>query len=88
MQLLDALEPLFPARDDDDQLSKGGVILDHHTCDLFPERWVDLVVVMTCDHETLWERLEQRCVCLLMLLDRYGDVGCLETSHLEPIRWP
>lgn len=61
-QLLDALEPLFPARDDEDQLSKGGVILDHHGCDLFPERWADLVVVMTCDHEILWERLEQRCV--------------------------
>lgn len=61
-QLLDALEPLFPARDDEDQLSKGGIILDHHGCDLFPERWVDLVVVMTCDHTVLWERLEQRFV--------------------------
>lgn len=50
-QLLDELEPLASA---------GGVILDWHTSDIFPERWVDLVVVLRCDHTQLWERLEQR----------------------------
>ncbi|PWN46221.1 P-loop containing nucleoside triphosphate hydrolase protein [Ceraceosorus guamensis] len=39
---------------------KGGTILDWHTCDAYPERWVDLVVVLTCDHAILWERLEKR----------------------------
>ncbi|EJU01926.1 P-loop containing nucleoside triphosphate hydrolase protein [Dacryopinax primogenitus] len=37
-----------------------GLILDWHTCDAYPERWADLVVVLRCDHTTLWERLEKR----------------------------
>ena len=50
-QLLDELEPLA---------SEGGIILDWHTCEIFPERWADLVVVLRCDHTKLWERLENR----------------------------
>ncbi|KAH9857892.1 P-loop containing nucleoside triphosphate hydrolase protein [Lenzites betulinus] len=50
-KLLDELEPLA---------SQGGIILDWHTCDIFPERWADLVVVLRCDHTKLWERLEKR----------------------------
>ncbi|KAJ6627129.1 P-loop containing nucleoside triphosphate hydrolase protein [Mycena sp. CBHHK59/15] len=50
-KLLDELEPLVAA---------GGVILDWHTCEAFPERWADLVVVLRCDHTQLWERLEKR----------------------------
>lgn len=41
----------------------GAKVLDWHTCDLFPERWIDLVVVLRCDHSQLWSRLEKRCVC-------------------------
>ncbi|PWN50574.1 P-loop containing nucleoside triphosphate hydrolase protein [Violaceomyces palustris] len=40
--------------------TRGGLILDWHTCDAWPERWVDLVVVLRCDHQILWERLEKR----------------------------
>jgi len=36
------------------------VILDWHTCDIFPESWADLVVVLRCNHSLLWERLEKR----------------------------
>ncbi|KAH8100621.1 AAA domain-containing protein [Cristinia sonorae] len=50
-RLLDELEPL---------VAEGGLILDWHTCELFPERWADLVVVLRCDHTQLWERLEKR----------------------------
>jgi len=50
-KLLDELEPIASA---------GGVILDWHTCEAFPERWADLVVVLRCDHSKLWERLEKR----------------------------
>ncbi|KDR85137.1 hypothetical protein GALMADRAFT_233781 [Galerina marginata CBS 339.88] len=50
-RLLDELEPLATA---------GGLILDWHTCEIFPERWADLVVVLRCDHSKLWERLEKR----------------------------
>ncbi|KAF8898590.1 P-loop containing nucleoside triphosphate hydrolase protein [Infundibulicybe gibba] len=50
-KLLDELEPL---------IVEGGVILDWHTCEVFPERWADLVVVLRCDHSQLWDRLEKR----------------------------
>ncbi|KAG6373698.1 P-loop containing nucleoside triphosphate hydrolase protein [Boletus reticuloceps] len=41
-------------------VSEGGVILDWHTSDVYPERWADLVVVLRCHHTTLWDRLETR----------------------------
>ncbi|KAJ7900132.1 AAA domain-containing protein [Mycena olivaceomarginata] len=50
-KLVDELEPI---------VASGGVILDWHTCDAFPERWADLVVVLRCDHSQLWKRLEKR----------------------------
>ena len=49
--MIDEIEPL---------IQQGGIILDWHTCDAFPERWVDLVVVLRCNHTLLWERLEKR----------------------------
>lgn len=52
-QLLDELEVI---------VADGGVILDWHTCEPFPERWADLVVVLRCDHTKLWERLEKRLI--------------------------
>lgn len=75
-QLLDYLEPLSgqraPEPDDEEETrlareaesgeERGGLLLDWHTCDVWPERWVDLVVVLRCDHATLWKRLEKRCV--------------------------
>jgi len=51
-KVVDELEPLIEAG--------GGLILDWHTCDAFPERWIDLVVVLQCNHTQLWERLEAR----------------------------
>jgi len=54
--VVDELEPLINAG------HGGGLILDWHTCDAFPERWVDLVVVLQCNHTQLWDRLEARCV--------------------------
>ncbi|KAF2999382.1 factor activating pos9 [Curvularia kusanoi] len=39
---------------------EGGSILDWHACDLFPERWIDLVVVLRCDSTTLYDRLTAR----------------------------
>jgi adenylate kinase len=52
-QLLDHLESLPLA-------STGGYILDWHACDLFPERWIDLVIVLRCDSTLLYDRLTAR----------------------------
>ncbi|RKO91722.1 AAA domain-containing protein, partial [Blyttiomyces helicus] len=42
------------------QMQAGGVIIDHHGCDFFPERWFDLVVVLRATNEVLYPRLEKR----------------------------
>lgn len=46
--------------EDESRDDRGGLLLDWHTCDAWPERWVDLVVVLRCDHQLLWSRLEKR----------------------------
>lgn len=56
-KLLDEVEPLLEA---------GGRIVDWHVCDLFPERLVDLVVVLRAESAILYDRLTARyasCVC-------------------------
>ena len=50
------------------EVSEGGYIIDFHTCDMFPESWIDLVVVLQTDHTILWNRLETRYVFLLKRL--------------------
>ncbi|OQS07599.1 adenylate kinase [Thraustotheca clavata] len=39
---------------------EGGIIVDFHTCDFFPERWFDLVIVLRSDNTTLYDRLVAR----------------------------
>lgn len=54
-RLLDELEP-------DMASDRGGCIVDWHACDLFPASWVDLVVVLTADTESLYDRLALRYI--------------------------
>ncbi|EON66571.1 hypothetical protein W97_05816 [Coniosporium apollinis CBS 100218] len=49
--LLDAIE---------DEVEEGGCIIDWHACDLFPKRWIDLVVVIRCNSTILYDRLTAR----------------------------
>jgi adenylate kinase len=49
--LLDSIE---------DEVKEGGYIIDWHACDLFPESWIDLVVVLRVDSTTLYDRLTAR----------------------------
>ena len=48
---LDHLEPI---------VSAGGCVVDYHSCDLFPERWFQLVVVLRTTTEALHDRLSKR----------------------------
>ncbi|KEZ40251.1 Adenylate kinase isoenzyme 6 [Scedosporium apiospermum] len=50
-RLLDSLE---------DEVPTGGCLIDWHACDLFPKRWIDLVVVLRVDSSTLYDRLNAR----------------------------
>jgi adenylate kinase len=54
------IDPQF-IDDLDAQMVAGGNVLDYHTCEWFPERWFDLVVVLRADTEQLYDRLTARC---------------------------
>ena len=50
-QVIDELE---------DTMQGGGVVLEYHGCDFFPERWFDAVFVLRTDNTILYDRLQQR----------------------------
>lgn len=50
-KLLDSLEP---------DLREGGAVVDWHCCDIFPERLIELVVVLRTDNSVLFDRLQKR----------------------------
>lgn len=53
LQVVDELE---------DKMTEGGVIVDYHGCDFFPQRWFDIVFVLRTDNTQLYTRLESRYV--------------------------
>lgn len=50
-QVCDLLEPI---------LEEGGNVVDFHSCELFPERWFELILVLRADTEVLFDRLTER----------------------------
>lgn len=66
-------------------MSRGGQILDYHSCDFFPERWIDAVFVLRTDNAVLYPRLASRdyspskiadlihCEIVQVLLDEARD---------------
>jgi len=59
-KLLDLMEPMIDeaaAADDDDGM---GCVVDFHVCEIFPERWFDLVLVLRTATEVLFDRLDRR----------------------------
>lgn len=50
-KLLDELEEI---------LKEGGKVVDFHTCEIFPERWFDLVLVLRADTSSLYDRMVKR----------------------------
>eukprot|EP01090_Pellita_catalonica_P011958 TRINITY_DN2492_c0_g1_i3.p1 TRINITY_DN2492_c0_g1~~TRINITY_DN2492_c0_g1_i3.p1 ORF type:complete len:176 (+),score=38.75 TRINITY_DN2492_c0_g1_i3:630-1157(+) len=44
----------------EDVMHEGGVVADYHSCDFFPERWFDLVVVLRTNNTVLYDRLAAR----------------------------
>ena len=48
----DELEPMMS--------QQGGIILEFHSCDFFPERWFDLVVLLRANNTELFDRLQTR----------------------------
>uniref|UniRef100_A0AC34G995 Adenylate kinase isoenzyme 6 homolog n=1 Tax=Panagrolaimus sp. ES5 TaxID=591445 RepID=A0AC34G995_9BILA len=52
-RLLDYLETGLGSDD-------GGIIVEYHACELFPERWFDIVIILRCDNTVLFDRLAGR----------------------------
>lgn len=46
----------------DEKMTEGGMIVDYHGCDLFPERWFHIVFVLRTDNTQLYTRLENRWI--------------------------
>ncbi|XP_006882647.1 PREDICTED: adenylate kinase isoenzyme 6-like [Elephantulus edwardii] len=44
----------------ENQMKEGGVIVDYHGCDFFPECWFHIVFVLRTDSHILYKRLEIR----------------------------
>ncbi|KAJ2900189.1 P-loop containing nucleoside triphosphate hydrolase protein [Zalerion maritima] len=65
-KLLDAME--------DDGVEQGGCIIDWHACELFPQRWIDLVVVLRVESSTLYDRLSAR---------KYAEIKLQENLDTE-----
>lgn len=55
-KVLDHMETLFKECDDEGT----GIICDYHACELFPERWFDLVLVLRTNTTVLFDRLAKR----------------------------
>lgn len=57
----DCFITLFQVVDElEDKMGDGGVIVDYHGCDFFPERWFQIVFVLRTDNTNLYSRLEGR----------------------------
>lgn len=41
-------------------VENGGIIVDFHSPAVFPPEWFDLIVVVRCNNEILYKRLEER----------------------------
>ncbi|KAF7875041.1 hypothetical protein EAF04_002213 [Stromatinia cepivora] len=44
----------------EEDVKRGGYIIDWHACELFPKSWIDLVVVLRVDSTLLYDRLKAR----------------------------
>lgn len=55
-KLLDLMEPMIEEAAEEVQ----GVVVDFHVCEIFPERWFDLVLVLRTSTEVLFDRLTKR----------------------------
>jgi adenylate kinase len=73
-----------------------GLIVDFHSCDFFPERWFDLVLVLRADTEVLFDRLVLRgysdkkraenleCEIMQVVLDEARESYAPEIVHEIP----
>jgi adenylate kinase len=91
-KLLDHMEVMLKECDEEGV----GVICDYHCCELFPERWFDLVLVLRADTNTLFDRLTKRgysekkraenmeCEIMQIILEEAKESYAKEIVHEVP----
>jgi adenylate kinase len=91
-KLLDLLEVTL------DQVAEegNGIVADFHSCEIFPERWFDLVLVLRSNTEVLYDRLTKRsysekkrsenmeCEIMNVVLDEAREAYAQEIVHEVP----
>jgi len=55
-KLLDLMEALIQKC----AVDNVGIVADYHSCELFPERWFDLILVLRTNTDVLFDRLTER----------------------------
>mmetsp|Transcript_20937 Transcript_20937/g.44792 ORF Transcript_20937/g.44792 Transcript_20937/m.44792 type:complete len:184 (-) Transcript_20937:179-730(-) len=55
-KLLDLMENMFQECAEE----HAGIVADYHACELFPERWFDLILVLRAKTDVLYDRLTDR----------------------------
>ena len=55
-KLLDLMENMLQECADENM----GIVADYHSCELFPERWFDLILVLRAKTDVLYDRLTER----------------------------
>mmetsp|Transcript_24563 Transcript_24563/g.36043 ORF Transcript_24563/g.36043 Transcript_24563/m.36043 type:complete len:187 (+) Transcript_24563:137-697(+) len=55
-KLLDTMEQMLTTAAEEGT----GVVVDFHSCEIFPERWFDLVLVLRANTTVLFDRLKER----------------------------
>ena len=58
---------IFLTDDLEDTIQEGGVLVDYHSSDFFPERWFQQVYVLRTESSTLYERLSKRFLYLFYI---------------------
>jgi adenylate kinase len=88
-ELLDAMELLLETAAEEGV----GIVADFHACELFPERWFDLILVLRCKTDVLFDRLTGRgysekkrsenmeCEIMQVILEEAREAYALEIVH-------
>ena len=61
---------------------KEGCILEFHSCEFFPERWFDLVVLLRTNNTILYDRLKERKYAEEKITENL-ECEILEVTHDE-----
>mmetsp|Transcript_20956 Transcript_20956/g.48407 ORF Transcript_20956/g.48407 Transcript_20956/m.48407 type:complete len:153 (-) Transcript_20956:1555-2013(-) len=91
-KLLDLMEAILQTAMDEGE----GVVADYHSCELFPERWFDLVLVLRARTDVLYDRLSERgysdrkrsenmeCEIMQVVVDEAREAYATEIVHEVP----